>query len=812
MEVESRGEMHYTPFPMPRPSAGGVRQRRLGSPPYGNGLWLAALALGGAACSLLLDVDDYEFPAMDVNGGGTGGGGGNAGTAQDGGPSGGGNGGTVGGLGGNAGAPVDPDAPVAVFDTYSFDRGAAYVVADNVGVLANDRGSPRTAVASVALATERGGSVALGALGGFTYTPRAPAFWGDDSFTYTVENADGESSGRVRLSVQPGTVSIGDVVSGAGNGTLITGASLEAPVGNSVAGAGDVNGDGLADVILGAPNVDGTNVGSAYVVFGRRAAAGEPAPPALSFGNFPDGKGFAIDATLAEGRAGTSVDGAGDVNGDGYADVIVGAPAPDSTTDGGSAYVIFGKPDGVAVSVAELVAGGTQGFRLDGSIAGDRAGESVAGTGDVNGDGLADVVVSAPYASSGFGEAYVVYGKTSGTSVTLGGLGSEGFTIRGLVEGAFDLSATGVGDVNGDGLADVALATISGVYVVYGDDAPADVDLAALVSAQGFAVRGLDEFELADGEVSGAGDVNGDGYDDVVLSAPLRQSVAVVFGRPSRGDVSLDALTALDGFVVTIGAMFPDQSVGFSVSGGGDLNGDGLSDLFITSYNQEGGDYPDRAFWIFGAPSAAPRDLSSLQGGIVITGEGTELRGAPVSSAGDANGDGLDDWIIGSRNSNSVNGAYILYGWDTSQNLGDRATALHGARDGEPLAFDGRPLISATGSSQHDVLTFTGAGLTLDLGALTPRLSSIEEIDLTGNGDNTLVLTDAAIRRIPDTRVGAPAALGKTLIVVGDPGDRVIFDRSGYSDLSSNAGRAVLGKTGAFYGLELTSTDLIVAP
>jgi hypothetical protein len=798
-------------MPLPRPSAGGARQRRLGSPRYGNGLWLTAVVLGGAACSLLVDVDDYEFPDMGVNGG-TGGGGGDEGVSQDGGPSNGGNGGTVGGRGGNAGTPVNPDAPVAVFDTYSFERGAAYVVADNVGVLANDSGSPRTAVTNIALATERGGSVALGALGGFTYTPSAPAFWGDDSFAYTVENADGQSSGRVRLSVQPGTVSIGDVVGGAGNGTLITGASLDARVGNSVAGAGDVNGDGLADVIVGAPNVDAANVGSAYVVFGSRPAAGEAAPPALSFGNFVDGTGFAINGVLADGRAGTSVDGAGDVNGDGYADVIVGAPAPDSTTDGGAAYVIFGKPDSVAVSVTELVAGGTKGFRLDGGIAGDQAGRSVAGAGDVNGDGLADVVVSAPYASAGFSEAYVVYGKTSGTPITLGDFSSEGFTIRGLVQDAFDLTATGIGDVNGDGLADVGLATTSGIYVVFGDDAPADVDLAALAPAQGFAVRGLDESQLDDSRVAGAGDVNGDGYDDIVLSAPLRQSAIVVFGRPGRGDVSLEALTALDGFVITIGAMYPDQSVGFSVSGGGDLNGDGLSDLFITNYNQEGGDYPDRAFWIFGAPSATPRDLSGLQGGLVITGEGTELRGAPVSSVGDANGDGLDDWIIGSTNTNSVNGAYILYGWDTSQNLAGRATALHGVRGGEPLVFDGRPLISATGSSQQDVLAFTGAGLTLDLGALTPRLSSIEEIDLTGNGDNTLVLTDAAIRRIPDTRVGAPATLGKTLIVVGDPGDRVIFDRSGYGDLASNAGRAVLGKTGAFYGLEITSTDMIVAP
>ena len=715
-----------------------------------------------------------------------------------------------GGRGGSTG--TSGNAPVAAFDTYMFERGAAYVVADNVGVLANDSGSARAAVPAAALATDRGGTVALGALGGFTYTPSNPAFWGDDYFTYTVENPDGQSAGRVRLSVQPGAVSLGDFMGGAGNGVLINGASIDAPVGDSVAGAGDVNGDGLADVIVGAPSVDATGTGSAYVIFGSRLPAGAGAPGALSLGSLPDGSGFAINGVLADGRAGTSVDGAGDVNGDGYADVIVGAPAPDSTSDGGAAYVIFGKADGVTVSVAELVAGGVKGFRMDGGIAGDRAGASVGGAGDVNGDGLADVIVAAPYANSGLGEAYVVYGKTSGTPIALGDSSGEGFTIRGLAVDALDLSATGLGDLNGDGLADVGLATTSGVYVVYGSNAGADVDLAALTPAQGFAVRGQNESQLADSSVSGAGDVNGDGYDDLVLGAPLRQSAAVVFGRPGRADLSLDALTALDGFVIGIGTMFEGQSVGFSVSGGGDLNGDGLSDLFITNYNQEGGDYPDRAFWIFGAAEATPRDLSNLEGGIVIAGVATELRGAPVSSAGDTNGDGLDDWIVGTRDANSVNDAYILYGWDTSQNLGDRATALQRARGGDALTFDGRPLIRATGSSQPDGLVFTGAGSTLDLGALTPRLSSIEEIDLTGNGDNTLVLTDAAIRRIPDTRVGAPANLGKTLIVVGDPGDRVIFDRSNYSDLPNNAGRAVLAKPGAFYGLEITSTEMLVAP
>src|SRR5690349_5714898 len=150
-------------MPLPRRSAGGVGQRRLGAHPDVDGLWLLAVALCGAACSLALDVDDYEFSEPSGNAGGTGASGGEGGVPPEGGAGGGLAGGGQGGgfNGGGGDAPTPVNAPVAAFDTYSFERGAAYVVADNVGVLANDGGPALAAVATVGLPTERGGSVAL---------------------------------------------------------------------------------------------------------------------------------------------------------------------------------------------------------------------------------------------------------------------------------------------------------------------------------------------------------------------------------------------------------------------------------------------------------------------------------------------------------------------------------------------------------------------------------------------------------------------------------------------------------------------------
>jgi len=182
--------------------------------------------------------------------------------------------------------------------------------------------------------------------------------------------------------------------------------------GYSVSGAGDVNGDGLADLIVGAPFADPDNddrAGESYVVFGKTSNA------TVDLANLGVG-GFRIDGIDQFDRSGRSVSGAGDVNGDGLADLIVGAPFANLGGDdtAGESYLVFGKASTTTVDLASLGAGG---FRIDGIDADDFSGWSVSGAGDVNGDGLADLIVGADGADPGgdgdAGESYVVFSASA---------------------------------------------------------------------------------------------------------------------------------------------------------------------------------------------------------------------------------------------------------------------------------------------------------------------------------------------------------------------------------------------------------------
>src|SRR3954468_2316230 len=207
----------------------------------------------------------------------------------------------------------------------------------------------------------------------------------------------------------------------AGSGFRIDGAVTLDHLGSAAAGAGDVNGDGLADVVVGAKDADNrrSTSGSAYVIFGRRSTA------AVDTANL-GGDGFRVDGAAANDRLGTWVAGGRDLNGDGHSDVLAGAPQSDRSgkLNSGTVYAIFSKgtPDGI-----DAAALGSAGYPIDGAAAGDQL-QTVALTSDLTGDGRPDALVGSPLAGGGAGAAYLVAGRTDNSAVDVS---DAAYTING---------------------------------------------------------------------------------------------------------------------------------------------------------------------------------------------------------------------------------------------------------------------------------------------------------------------------------------------------------------------------------------------
>ncbi len=454
--------------------------------------------------------------------------------------------------------------------------------------------------------------------------------------------------------------------------------------GASVSGAGDVNGDGFADIVVGAPGARGVanqTVGAAFVFHGP-----------LADGDAPDWTQLGDNrstATFPASDFGAAVADAGDLNGDGFADIAVGAPGYDQSStiggdDRGAMFLFHGSAGGIATPVSDC---DVSDFYTDvpaqycefGIGAAARMGAAVATAGDLNGDGLADVVFIQPNVFNGLGglgAAHIIFGSTGGNYVisTPSDLGSAS-------AGALAAVAT-AGDTDRDGFSEVLLGVPGHSNGQFAEGqallfrSTGDMPLAAPnpVSWSSQANQpGANLFAVS------AGDINADGFTDIVTGWPGYDGCGLIFDPDidegtifvSYGGSCGPACSSVPIPLCSFEGNEDGANVGLSVSATGDVNGDGFADVLVGGPGHDASFFPfpadtGRAYLYLGGSFG----LNSAAASIVFGGEASAQLGYAVSIVGDVNGDGRADAMIGEPNSNEVTGAgagsaHLYYGTPT---------------------------------------------------------------------------------------------------------------------------------------------------